>query len=140
MACHERANEVSESSGGGGGSRSAANLRFSNNSGTSKRSTRQKRQKALVQVQNRYSEPAPSDRPGACVRKGGLYPHGIATASPFKLKPETADQSRPRKIGAGCPSSYSIEPFCSHLRPSGLQILARILRYAALISTVADAA
>jgi len=52
--------------------------------------------------------------------------NGCNSHKPKQLKPEKADQSRPRKIGVGCPSSTRIEPSCSHLRPSDLQILARV--------------
>jgi hypothetical protein len=43
------------------------------------------------------------------VRKGGLEPPRYCYRQPLKLKPVNADQSRPRKIGVGYPSSFPIE-------------------------------
>jgi hypothetical protein len=67
-------------------------------------------------------------RPNRVVRKRGLEPPRYCYRQPLKLKPATVDQSRPRTIGIGCLLSFLTGVARSHLRPSGLQILARVVR------------
>jgi hypothetical protein len=43
------------------------------------------------------------------VRKGGLEPPRPCGHKLLRPRPVTADQSRPRKVGVGCPASFPTE-------------------------------